>query len=211
MPETSINDYLKYITHKYKYPLTYVPGLVVSTDPFEYSSYVVGSTYNPFDPFKSKEFDIVSIVQPTYDNPYSQKIIVGAYPSIDGNESVIKTIVKYYYLKITNKWLYNNLKSLLNFIEINNGKPEIVSSMQKYNEAHKKYEHDSEPIDEIDTKINYLEDLIISRRMVKHVLSELVDSNSDIHWYNLKNFEDKIKHVFYNYIKKKMIDAIEGN
>ena len=42
----------------------------------------------------------------------------------------------------------------------------------------------------------------------KHVLKEIVESNYEIHWYNLKNYESKIKHVFYKYIKNKFIDAI---
>ena len=231
---STINNYLKYNINKLlddntivSYPIIYTKNMIDEQElplafiepPSSYNnmygvSQPIVSPYGISQPIvspygipqiKSYETPFMAVEQSAYD-PYVKNVIIGTYPNLNNNESIIKSVVKYYYLKIVDKWIYENLKSLLNYIKIVDGKAKLISSIDKYDEH--AIDHDS--MDDIEKKIIYMEDIIMNKKMVKHVLKELIDNNPEIYWYKLKNYEDKIKHVFYKYMKNKFINAIEN-
>ena len=53
-----------------------------------------------------------------------------------------------------------------------------------------------------------MENILITKDMVKHVLKKIVHDNS-INWYDLDKHEKIIKKIFYNYLVDKLKDAIK--
>jgi hypothetical protein len=125
----------------------------------------------------------------------------GLYTDLNKDKTVIKTVVKYFYYKIIDKWLRGDLLPLLGFINVTNDKASLIKDLDQY-----KLNKDS--IENIETKINYIENVLITRDMVKDVLKNIV-AKYNIKWYQLYKYEDIIKKRFYKYIKEELEDAIE--
>ena len=138
-------------------------------------------------------------------NPYTSNVVSsGFYKDLNKDKKVQKTLTKYYYYKILDKWIYKELMPLLAFVEIYDNKAQLIKSMEKY-DVQKLLSNSDE---QIEKKINYLEKIIITKDMVRHVLKKICSDNN-INWYDLDKNEKKIKKVFYNYLLDKLKDAIK--
>ena len=138
-------------------------------------------------------------------NPLNSNVISsGFYKDLNKDKSVQKTFTKYYYYKILDKWIYKELMPLLAFVDISGDKPQLIKSLSQY-DAQKLTSNSSE---EIEKKINYLERVIITKDMVRHVLKKICYENN-INWYDLDKNEKKIKTIFYNYLLDKLKDSIK--
>lgn len=139
-------------------------------------------------------------------NPFKPGLITsGFYKDLNKDKSVQKTFAKYYYYKILDKWIYKELLPLLAFVDISSGKPQLIKSLENFDVQ--KLAKDSE--EEIEKKIKYMEENIISRDMVRHVLKKICNENQ-INWYDLNKHEKKIKKVFYNYLLDKLKASISS-
>lgn len=125
--------------------------------------------------------------------------VQGNYPNLDKDRNVRKSLVKHYYYKILDKWLYNELKPLLAYIKIVNDVPTFVSSLNDVDTNSLK----NESRDIINKKIQFFEQKIISKDLVKHILKKIVKKYS-IKWYELNKYNKYVKKNFFNYIKKKI-------
>ena len=132
-------------------------------------------------------------------------IIYGNYPDLDKDKSVHKTVAKHFYYKILDKWLYNDLRPLLAFVKISDNNPQLIRSMNDF----KPEELSEESVERIEKRIEYMEHVLITKKLVKHVLKKIVIENK-IHWYHLNKYEHIIKKVFYKYIKTKLEEAIQN-
>ena len=138
-------------------------------------------------------------------NPYNPGLITsGFYKDLNKDKHVQKTLTKFYFYKIVDKWIYKELLPLLAFIEIESDKPVLIKSLSEYDVQ--KLAKDSH--DDIKTKVEYMEKIILTKDMVKHVLKKICNENN-INWYNLNKYEKKIKNVFYNYILDKLKESIK--
>lgn len=138
-------------------------------------------------------------------NPLNSNVISsGFYKDLNKDKSVQKTFTKYYYYKILDKWIYKELMPILAFVDISGDKPQLIKSLSQY-DVQKLASNSSE---QIEKKINYLERVIITKDMVRHVLKKICSEN-DINWYELDKNEKKIKTVFYNYLLDKLKDSIK--
>lgn len=151
--------------------------------------------YNP-----NKDTTYVSV------NPFKPGLITsGFYKDLNKDKSVQKTLSKYYFYKIIDKWIYKELLPLLAFVEIKSGKPELIKSLEDFDVQ--KLSKDSDA--EIEEKVKYMEKIILTKDMVRHVLKKICNENN-INWYDLNKYERKIKTVFYNYILDKLKDSIRN-
>ncbi len=149
--------------------------------------------YNP-----KSDSSIISI------NPYNPRIInSGFYNDINKDKGVQKTLAKYYFYKIVDKWIFTDLFPLLAFVEIINGKPQLIKSIADYDVQKLSSNSDSD----IELKAKYMEENIITKKIVKHVLKKICDENN-INWYDLNKYEKKIKKIFYNFLLDKLKEAI---
>jgi len=160
----------------------------------------------------------VIITQPAYLNPYlnsykttpfislnnnSRLITSGFYKDLNKDKNVQKTFSKYYFYKILEKWIYKELLPLLAFVDLTSGKPQLIKSLADFDIP--KLAKNSE--EDIQKKINYMENNIITKDMVRHVLKKICLENH-INWYDLNKHEKKIKKIFYNYLLNKLTEAI---
>lgn len=156
------------------------------------------------------------IAQPTVYNPKkhtpfvsifpnkSNIITSGFYKDLNKDKSVQKTLTKYYFYKIVDKWIYNELLPLLAFIDTSSSKPQLIKSLEYY-DVEKLANNTSE---EIEKKKKYMEEILLTKDMVLHVLKKICKENN-LNWYDLNKHEKKIKKVFYNYLLDKLKDSID--
>ena len=153
------------------------------------------STYNP-----NKDTAFITF------NPNKSKFISsGFYTDLNKDKSVQKTFAKYYYYKIIDKWIYNELLPLLAFVEINDsGKTQLIKSMEDFDIQ--KLAKNSE--EDIEKKVSYMEHVLLTKDLVRHVLKKICNENN-INWYDLNKHEKKIKVVFYDYLLDKLKESIK--
>ena len=117
-----------------------------------------------------------------------------------------RAVVKYYYKKIVDKWIYkdSDFISLLQYINVADGKCEITKNKDGLLTA--KYKHLSEEDKKLfNTKLEYMKATILDKENVKLILIKIKDKNN-ITWYALNNKINKptIKHAIYKAFLKKI-------
>lgn len=138
-----------------------------------------------------------------YSGPNNNILTYGVYNDLNKDKHVAKTITKYYYYKLLDKWLFKDLLPLVAFVEMVEGKPRLIRNLADYNMA----QLASDTIDTIEKKIDYLGEVFVTKEMVKHVLKKFM-SKHGLRWSVLNNYEDELKEYFFKYIRDKLEDAI---
>ena len=165
------------------------------------ATYQYNNIINKNIPIISTPYLVNNQISPmlTYNN---DKITLGHYDDLNKDRTIQKATTKYYFYKLIDKWLCHRFKSLLGFIEIIDNKPKLIKSISEYKDQ------DNESHSNIKIKIKFLEKILITKSMVKHVINRLLTNNYQLKWYNLYKHEDIIKDTFFNYIKSKLKKAI---
>ena len=142
-------------------------------------------------------------ISTNYGNP--MRIVTGYYPDLDKDPQVHRTLKKYYYFKLLDKWMYSDLKSLLAYVSIDNGKAKLINSISDYNTN----SLNNSKEDDLTLRINFLENLI-SKDLVKSVLERIVNKYG-IHWYHLNKNEDIVKKKLEDAVKEFLESKIKKN
>jgi hypothetical protein len=129
----------------------------------------------------------------------------GRYTDLGKDKTIQKTISKYFLYKILDKWLYQDLRSIVAFVKITDGKPALIRSMSDY----KPETLNSDSVENIEKRIDYLEKILINRKLIKHVLKKVVNDN-EISWTQLNKHKSMIKKVFKKYLHSKLEDAVNS-
>jgi len=181
--------------------------LKVSTDSFNPTDpFNPNIPFSPLSPLASSN---KAAIQSIYSNTISNNLIspmsTGYYKDLNNDKKTIKTVIKYYYYKIIDKWLLKELSDLLAYIVISKEtkKAHLIKDMKDYDIESIRNAPDSE----LEKRIEYIEDILITKKMVKRVLKKVIEKN-DIKWYQLYSYEKEIKKTFYKYIKSKLEKAI---
>lgn len=135
----------------------------------------------------------------------SAQISYGRYVDLDKDKTIIKTITKYFLYKILDKWLYQDFRSMLAFVKITDGKPSLIRSMNDY----KPETINSDSVENVEKRIDYLEKILINRKLVNHVLKKIVNEN-EIKWTQLNKNKSLIKKVFKKYLHSKLEEAVKS-
>ena len=187
--------------------------LKVSTDPFNPINPI--NPFNPINPINPNiPFTPLSplassknaAIQSIYSNIISP-MSTGYYNDLNNDKKTINTVIKYYYYKIIDKWLLQDLVDLLGYIVISKEtkKAHLIKNMKEYDIESIRNASDIE----LEKRIEYIEDILVTKDMVKHVLRKVIERN-DIKWYQLYSHEKEIKKTFYKYIKSKLEKAIDS-
>jgi len=157
------------------------------------------------NPIRSKTASPIISYNPY--NPYSP-MTTGYYTDLNKDEKTIKTVIKYYYYKIIDKWLFKDLLPLLGYVALSkdSNKPHLIKDLNDYTLDSITKSSNSD----IALKADYIENILITKDMVKHVLRKIIDKNN-VKWYQLYSYEKDIKKTFYKYIKSKLEKAIENS
>lgn len=129
----------------------------------------------------------------------------GRFTDLNKDKSVQKKITKYFLYKILDKWLYNDFRSILAYVKISDGKPALIRSMTDY----KPDSISSDSVENIEKRIDYLEKILINKKLVKHVLKKVISEN-EVEWVQLNKHKLLIKKILKKYINNKLEDAIKS-
>ena len=115
------------------------------------------------------------------------------YETLENNKQVIKTVIKYYYYKILEKWLKGPFIDLLGFFKIVDNNVKFIENM---NEMQKELDTSQNE----NLKIKYIEDNILSKSIIKELLTKFIEKNS-YKWYKIQNHEEELKLYLHSKIK----------
>lgn len=174
------------------------------------------TTVNTIEPYENqKTFPVVMLsdnyVDPekastvvAYSGPNSNILTYAVFNDLNKDKDVVKTITKYYYYKILDKWLYDDFLPILAFVKMENGKPKLISSMAEFRIA----DLAREPENVIESKIDYLSEIFITKDMVRHVLKKFINKYNT-RYSALNRQEHELKKYFFKYMKDKLEEAVE--
>ena len=134
-------------------------------------------------------------------NPFGT--VLGSYQSLDDDKDIHKKVTSHIYNKLVKKWFYDSLLPLLAFVKSDNGRYELIKSMNEYNPQSVK----GESVSNIERKIEYMQNKIITHKDLRHFLKKFV-KHHNYHWYTLYTAEDKIKDELHKHLKKLLESAI---
>jgi hypothetical protein len=108
-------------------------------------------------------------------NPFGT--VLGSYQNLDDDKDIHKKVTSHIYNKLVKKWFYDSLLPLLAFVKSDNGRYELIKSMNEYNPQSVK----GESVSNIERKIEYMQDKIITHKDLRHFLKKFV-KHHDYHW-----------------------------
>ena len=123
--------------------------------------------------------------------------------NLNSDKNVQKTISKYFYYKFIDEWLYKELFPLLAFVEIIDGKPQLIKSMDKYSIERLASESEAG----IEKRVGYFESEILTKKLIKQILKKIV-KRMCINWYDLEKKENMVRKVFLEYFKNLLEESI---
>ena len=130
-------------------------------------------------------------------------VIKGNYPMLNTDKKFKSKVIKYFRNEIADNWLYDDLSKLLNYLKVNDdGKVVFISSISELNNQN------ADSIQNMEKKIRYIEDEVLDKHLIEHVLSKFVKKNG-INWYDLKQHRMKVKNVFRDYLDMKFEDYVK--
>ena len=165
-----------------------------------YTSYSVPLIYTKDDLKKTSPYmNVVPLGTSGFQYSY------GRYTDLNKDKSIQKKVTKYFLYKILDKWLYNDFRNILAFVKMSDGKPSLIRSMSDY----KPESISSDSVENIEKRIDYLEKILINKKLVKHVLKKVISEN-EIGWVELNKHKPLIKKILKKYISSKLEDAIKS-
>jgi hypothetical protein len=162
-------------------------GIEISSDKLSYN--FMNNSINNFYDLPNSSYDIMNssynAINSSYNtssintnnDPYNinninnlqtKLVLSNNIVNLNNDINIQQNITKYYYKKIINKWLYDDLIILLAYIDKSNNN--IIDSYLDYDITKLSTEN---KID-IKKKINFMKEYIITRKLVKHVLKKIV-------------------------------------
>ena len=144
-------------------------------------------------------------------NPWNTPIIRNTSVNLgDYYESGLNTdpiaqiqVRDYIHKRFFKKWLPNDFPTLLQYLEVVDGKVNVV---KKTNKDDKNVDETSASDNE--AKIEFIKDRILDKDRTRKVLTKIIEENS-IKWYNLPHNENLVKHVLAHYVKDKLKEMVQ--
>jgi hypothetical protein len=122
--------------------------------------------------------------------PYNNPAIVVPYENLNKNPEVINRLVKYFYYKVLDDYLYDELSGLLKYLKVSNNKVHIIK-----NEDDRDKENISQ--EEADKKVEYIEHEIFDKDDMYEILMK-ISNETDIELIKLP----KNEYIIQGYVKK---------
>lgn len=137
----------------------------------------------------------------TTDPLVKNRLISGFYPDLNKDKQVRDTVTKHFYNKLINKWLLHDktLRNLLSYV--NNNADGLIKSMSNISMPN----NDSNDV--AIRKISFLQDKIIDKKFIKHILRNMVEKHN-INWYHLHKHKDRVKEKIFKYLASLMEEII---
>jgi len=169
--------------------------------------------YNQFEKPKDKVALSISspvspaILSPTslYATSLSPSILSAEMPineeSFNNDEEVQKRMTSYFFEKTINNWLHSDFDDVLKYLIVKSKKVQPVSNKKEYEK--------NKPHDNLDQKIKYIENNIMTKYDMKSFLKKFV-LKTGIVWYKLRDHKDIVKKSISKKIKSNIQKLIEN-
>jgi hypothetical protein len=121
------------------------------------------------------------------------------HPSLDVNRNpeVHDMMTKHFYYKVIDKWLWeeDDMRSLLGYLKITNGKVSLIDSLKKYKQV-------DETQSSYEKKVEFIEYNILSMKSMFKLLKKYIE-NTGVTWVELSKNPLFLKDLVYTYLKEK--------
>ena len=149
----------------------------------------------------------VTLTPASPDTPYVASVnfgyttpVICVYDNLNADPVVHDRMTKYYYHKILEKWLHDDLLDILSYLKTKGNEIDIIDKMSDY--QHGSAAKDSAPVRE--KKIEFIEQFFLTKSFVHRVINEFVIS-TPANWYDLYRHEYLLMSIF----QKKLISRIK--
>jgi hypothetical protein len=135
------------------------------------------------------------------------KPIVPLPPWLDLNQdsNVHNQMAKYFYFKVIDKWLFDDLLDLLSYLRVSDKGVDVIHNLRD----HKSSSVDKDTQETVEKKIKFIEKNIFDVENMHKLLKKFV-AETNTNWYDLVKQEYFIKDLVRKYLKKKLIRIIES-
>jgi hypothetical protein len=130
-------------------------------------------------------------------------VIQGTYPFLNSDDTFINKVIRWVRYKMVNDWLYDEMRPLLSYFDVTEDGKVHWQTKDKFRES--AYIGDS--VDVMRKKIEYIEEEVLSKKLIKHVLEKFIDYNN-LNWYDIKANKNKVARVFNAYLNRKFEDRL---
>lgn len=173
---------------------------------FTLSSSPVYSSVSLYD---KKPINIYSSSLPIIPVVSVPTVSVPLRPDLDLNRdyNLHRMMIKYFYYKTLDKWLKksSDLMYILGYLKIDNGIVKLLDNINDYNPN----SVDKDNQDDIEKKVDYIENNILSKDDVEHILKKYVNETST-NWFDLQDKSTYfIKELIGKFIKNKLVKLIK--
>lgn len=152
-------------------------------------------TINPSTP---QPADSTSKYLPSVNLGYSAPM-VGFYENLNADPNLQSRMTKYFYFKVLDKWLYDEIDDVLNYLTSKNDKIDVLSNLNEYKSS--TVDKDSDII--VKKKIEFIENYFLTKSAMNGILSEITESNG-IQWVELPKNEYIVKSFIKKYLVRKL-------
>lgn len=153
--------------------------------------------YSPINSVLSKDISFVYPLTPT------GPIVNSVYDTVDDDIDYKRKITKYYYEKLFNDWIYDDLKKVLKFFNIKGSKISLVKNKKEYNRNSHSFESKK-------NIINFIINNIYDKYDLKTTLKRFTKI-TNTRWLDLKQNKKYVIKYIYNDIKKKIKNYYKKN
>jgi hypothetical protein len=128
---------------------------------------------------------------------------IGTYENMNADPKVQMRIVKYFYYKVLDKWLYTDMLDVLNYLKTKNNKIDLLDNLNEYNEN----SVDKDSDDTVKQKIDFIEKYIFTKTLLFKILNKFVKETGN-GWISLPKMESLIKDLIEDKLTKRMRQVI---
>ena len=120
---------------------------------------------------------------------------------LDNDEKSKNIITEYFYFKVLDKWLYDEMLDILAFLKVSGNNIDLIDKMSEYNSK----STDKDTQESVEKKIKFIEkNGLITKNDIYNILREYT-RETDTKWANLVNKHEKnVKHIIGRKLKHKM-------
>lgn len=156
--------------------------------------------------------DIVSTVSslspfnlPITVNLQYTKPLISFYETIDNQPNIQKMMTTYYYYKILDKWLYEDLSDVLNYLTIIKDNVELIKKLDEYKSMNLNLDDEQT----IDKKIDFIQKNLFSKYDMYEILYNFT-RETGTKFVNLPKKEFFLKQAVRDYFNKKIRELLRG-
>lgn len=119
------------------------------------------------------------------------------YSQLKNDDDIKKSVIKYYYYKFLEKWVFDEMTGLLSFVKMTDGKASFIKTSDDFDV--RKTSTDSKK--NLQVRSDFLKDTFFTKNFVKKILKKITKKNG-ISWYDLYDHENVAKRAIYSEVVK---------